>query len=684
MQLFNTFYTSKADLEEFINTHKIKNEKNILVQVFSGVIDSALVLEISSHIKNTLLDAHIIGVTTGGEIYEGKMYENEILISFSVFHSTKIASTIIDLEKTSDVAREIRKIVDEHTKALIVFSDGLRSNAEELLNTFAQVKSDMLVAGGRAADNMEAEKTFVFNEEHCFENGCVIASMSGDELIVNSEYMFNWNSIGKKMIITKAEGNIVSEIDGVQIKDIYKKYLGEDITHNLPSSVSEFPLLVCRNGMKIGRCPTAVLEDDSFVFAGELHEGDAVQFSYGCIESMQESLKDNFQNFQNYPAEAVYIYSCMARKTLMNKSLEDELKMLNTLAPSVGFFTYGEFLHSSNVNELLNITTTFLTLSESTDVKKKKYTAHFEESSNRILKALTHLTNVTSKELRYKNKELDRLNNMIFNTVLYTTSDLDGIITSVSKSYEEFTGMPREKLIGSNHNIFRHPDTPDSFYDDMWATLNSNKQFVGEIKNKKADGSHYWVKTTIDSLYDEDGNKMGYSAYREDITEKKKLEFSSSHDTLTGLYNRAAFDKKLKVKLKSAKRYNYVFGFILLDIDNFKRINDEYGHSIGDKVLKELALCLESSIRDDDFLARWGGEEFVIITNRSNIDNLQKLTTKLQKAIAQVSFSDIDTLTLSFGLTVYKNGDDANSIMQRADQALYKAKENGRNRFEIA
>ncbi len=683
MRVINVLYNNEEQLQNFIELNGLKKSQNILVQVFCGIIDTRVALSISSYIKKQLPSASVIGTSTSGEIYEGKMYENEVLISFSVFDTSKVQSCIVNLEDPHNLENEIAKIVNDQTKALIVFSDGLTSNAQELLNVFANIKSDMIIAGGRAADNMMFEKTFVFNDSFCLENACVVASLSGENLIAQSEYMFNWNPIGKKMIITKAKGNVVSEIDGSAIKNIYKKYLGEDIAEGIPRTSYEFPLLTCRNGTKVARTPIGVLQDTSFLFSGNLYEGEAVQFAYGSIEDMQSSLSSNYSKLQNYPAEALFIYSCSARKTLMGKALENEFSMLNMLAPSAGFFTYGEYLHSSKMNELLNLTTTVLLLSESKTLNKKTYTNSYKDNTNRILKALTHLTNVTSKELRYKNKELDRLNDMIFNTLLYTTSDLNGIITSVSKSYVEFTGIPREKLIGVNHNIFRHPDTPDSFYDAMWDKLNNNQQFVGEIKNKKADGSYYWVKTTIDSLYDENGDKIGYSAYREDVTEKKKLEFSSTHDTLTGLYNRAAFDNKLHSKIKSAGRYDYLFGFILLDIDNFKDINDTYGHSIGDKVLQELANCLTSSIRDDDFLARWGGEEFVIITNRSDLKNIQILTQKLQKAIKACSFSEIESLTLSFGLTVYMHGDDTNSLIQRADEALYKAKENGRDRFEI-
>jgi diguanylate cyclase (GGDEF)-like protein/PAS domain S-box-containing protein len=357
--------------------------------------------------------------------------------------------------------------------------------------------------------------------------------------------------------------------------------------------------------------------------------------------------------------------------------------MLNSLAPTVGFFTYGEYFHSSKINEVLNITTTFLALSENQSPKTHEIFSTKKYTNNRILKALTHIANVSTKEIEFKNRELSRLNNMISKSVLYSTADIDGNIVSISKAYLNFLQLDEKDVIGKNHNIFRHPDTPDSFYIKMWKFLDDNKRFVGNVKNKRDDGSDYWIKMTIDPIFDENNIKIGYSSYREDITDKKILEYLSSHDSLTELYNRAEFTKRIKEKIKSAQRYNEEFSFAIFDIDHFKKVNDTYGHKVGDDVLITLSNCLSQHIRDDDFLARWGGEEFVIIANHTSVNNLTLLIKKLQKELAKSSFAPVENITLSFGLAVYKNGDTKDSLLKRADRALYIAKENGRNRYEI-
>jgi diguanylate cyclase (GGDEF)-like protein/PAS domain S-box-containing protein len=684
LQTFNIQFQNQNQLLNFIQENSLQSAKNLLIQICSGLTDEKKVLSIGSFLKEQLPQADLIGTTTAGEILNSKMYDETILISFTIFHSTTIKSKLYNLEHEVDLKTISDELIQKNTKALIVFSDGLKSNAEELLAKLTAINPEIIIAGGRAADLIQFKKTFVFNHNEVTENGFVIASLSGDDLIVNSDYMLNWNQIGKEMVVTKADGNIVYEIDNITIRDLYEKYLGSEISDNLPSAGTEFPLITIRNGIKVARSPIAILEDGGFLFGGNLNVGEKVKFAYGNLTDIKNSIYNNSVKFSKLPIESIFIYSCSGRKTLMGKELETEFQMLNSLAPTAGFFTYGEYFHSAKVNEVLNITTTFLALSENSKSKNRELLPDQHYEDNRILQALTHLTNVTTKEIEYKNHELFRLNDILSKTVLYSTSDLDGNITAISQAYLDFLNLSYKDVIGKNHNIFKHPDTPDSFYVKMWAALEKNQRFVDDIKNKRKDGTDYWMRITIDPIFDENGNKIGYSSYREDVTDKKLLEYISAHDILTGLYNRNEFLNRIKAKLKSAHRYNENFGFVLLDIDHFKKVNDTYGHKVGDDVLKKISTCLSDNIRDDDFLARWGGEEFVIIAKYANVDNLILLIQKLQIAISKISFDPVPAITLSFGLTVHEENDTKDSLLIRADKALYTAKENGRDRYEVA
>lgn len=160
----------------------------------------------------------------------------------------------------------------------------------------------------------------------------------------------------------------------------------------------------------------------------------------------------------------------------------------------------------------------------------------------------------------------------------------------------------------------------------------------------------------------------------------KKVAFE---DTLTKAATRLKFDETLKDLINIASRFQeQKFTAIMIDIDNFKKVNDTYGHDYGDIVLKEVAKVVQEHIRKTDTFARWGGEEFVILSPMNNLEDSFILADKIREVISQISFTKLKNITCSFGLTGFQQGDDEQSIMKRADELLYKAKQNGKNRVE--
>jgi diguanylate cyclase (GGDEF)-like protein len=167
--------------------------------------------------------------------------------------------------------------------------------------------------------------------------------------------------------------------------------------------------------------------------------------------------------------------------------------------------------------------------------------------------------------------------------------------------------------------------------------------------------------------------------YIQTLENEKKLELMSLTDQLTGLYNRHKLHQVFTSEINRSNRFEEIFGIILLDLDLFKNVNDTYGHDVGDLVLKEISNILKDNIRVSDTLGRWGGEEFLIILPQIDLEGAVVLAQKLRKEIENHQFSIVGKMTASFGLAYYRKGDDENSIVKRADEALYKAKEMGRN-----
>ena len=171
------------------------------------------------------------------------------------------------------------------------------------------------------------------------------------------------------------------------------------------------------------------------------------------------------------------------------------------------------------------------------------------------------------------------------------------------------------------------------------------------------------------------------------ITQRKQTESEiyllATTDSLTGIANRREFSAILAREVARAERYGTPLSLVMYDIDHFKRINDSFGHDVGDAVLQTITALAKENVRDSDIVARWGGEEFMLLMPESDINVVRTVAEKLRLAIAGHGFDKDIKLTVSFGATAYAPRDDMNSLLKRVDDALYRAKDNGRNRVEV-
>ncbi|MCD6172532.1 MAG: GGDEF domain-containing protein, partial [Sulfurimonas sp.] len=180
---------------------------------------------------------------------------------------------------------------------------------------------------------------------------------------------------------------------------------------------------------------------------------------------------------------------------------------------------------------------------------------------------------------------------------------------------------------------------------------------------------------------------QGYLVTLSDITimqAKQELTNKKAYiDSLTKVYNRNKFDEIMNDEFIRVKRFHHSFSMAILDIDKFKDFNDKYGHLIGDEVLIMMAQSVNGNIRKTDAFARWGGEEFVILFREISSDRAKIVSQKLKDEIEKLHHKVAGGITVSFGVTEYVDGDTIETLFKRCDDALYKAKENGRNRVEV-
>ncbi|AFV97395.1 hypothetical protein B649_05405 [Candidatus Sulfuricurvum sp. RIFRC-1] len=284
-----------------------------------------------------------------------------------------------------------------------------------------------------------------------------------------------------------------------------------------------------------------------------------------------------------------------------------------------------------------------------------------------------------------------------------------GVITYVNDKFCEISGYTRDELVGKPHNIIRHPDMPREAFKDLWDTIKAKKSWNGVVTNMKKDGSQYIVDTTVIPILDVDGDVIEYIAIRHNITELEEtkqqlrninkamknkvdelysmtntLEQKAYKDNLTGINNRENFEDIFSIEIANSKLNNIALSLIIFDVDNFKLVNDTYGHQAGDILLQDMVHLIENNIKNGDIFARWGGEEFVILTPATEINGAYNLAENLRKLVQSYVFKYVENnLTLSFGIAQLSSEDTKKTLFEKSDKALYEAKKNGRNRTEI-
>lgn len=267
----------------------------------------------------------------------------------------------------------------------------------------------------------------------------------------------------------------------------------------------------------------------------------------------------------------------------------------------------------------------------------------------------------------------------------------DGIILSVNSSFCRITGYSKEEAIGRTTKLLHSGMHDKSFYEAMWSSLIHNNSWQGEIWNRRKNGEIYPEWLSINKANNPKYNEEFYIAVFTDISTLKetdrKLYFYANHDPLTGLANRTQFETQLKKQLETAKRRNNKIAILFIDLDKFKEVNDTYGHTIGDLMLKSITKKLSDTIRAEDFLFRIGGDEFVIIAGGAeNYDGILNLANKLSEAVKEAIEIEgkVFFMTLSIGISIFPDhGENAENLIKNADSAMYEVKENGRNGYML-
>ena len=267
-------------------------------------------------------------------------------------------------------------------------------------------------------------------------------------------------------------------------------------------------------------------------------------------------------------------------------------------------------------------------------------------------------------------------------------TDTENKIVFVNTGFESLTGYLENEVIGKFPSILWSEISPEQIIEPELRLSNSVIHFQSQRPNRRKNGTLFYVDQSVAHIHDDNSNISHYVSFSKDSTDRLLKEHTlkdlASKDSLTGLLNRRAGEQLLIQYDNHRKHHGKSVCLIMLDIDNFKKINDTYGHGIGDEVLKIISRILLNEARSSDNVIRWGGEEFLIIVPDTTLKETSVLTERVRVSISTQLIDEVGQVTASFGIAELLDSETTASLINRADKALYKAKLSGKNCVKTA
>ncbi len=277
----------------------------------------------------------------------------------------------------------------------------------------------------------------------------------------------------------------------------------------------------------------------------------------------------------------------------------------------------------------------------------------------------------------------------IADTVIITSPD--GVIEYVNPAFVRTTGYTREESVGQTPQLLKSGKQGQVFYQKLWQTILAGDTFSDVFINRRKDGELYYEEKTITPLKDANGRLTHFVATGKDVTERmqiqERLQYIAQHDALTDLPNRVLLFDILKRALARARRHDRLVAVLFIDLDRFKNINDSLGHEVGDLLLQQLSERFTRAVRgSDDMVARFGGDEFVILLDDVTENDIREIAQKVLNALSPPFKVDHQELfiTASIGVSLFPNdGEDSSTLLKHADVAMYRAKDLGKNTYQF-
>ncbi len=583
MKQFQFVYYStdslRRDLCKITGWRKTHITSCMIFQIYSEKPDKTLIEEICGTVENFVSDAMYFGCSTNGNILNGRFSESKAAIVCTVCEYPETKAEILQYpltgENIEEVTEDFLEKLDERPWVKFVELEAtiMHSSLKPFADKLERARKDILIFGGGAfSDDINSNDACVFSSAGGYsEDGIVLLLVGGGDIHITTTFITGWKPLCKEFHITKADGNILYEIDGLPAYDVYYKYLNIKNDENFFRNALEFPLFYEHNGIQILRAPKFCNPDGSLCLTSDIDENVSARIAYGDSATILDIVRGFENTLLDFRPEAIKVFSCAVRRVFWgNRDISKETEHFQDIAPTSGFYTSGEFIRTNGKMNLHNLTLVIAALREGDPAAENK----------------TH-----------------------------------GFIMNREEEY-----------IGRS------------------AMINRLANFINVATNELEETN-------------------------------KKLAFVAVTDGLTRLFNRTEIQRRINERLSSGN----TLSLVMMDIDNFKKVNDTFGHSEGDIAitgLSELLHDIVSEFGENTDAGRWGGEEFMLMLP-FHADKAACIAERIRARFSELCFPAAKNQTVSLGVTEAKAGEALDTLLIRVDKALYSAKNNGKNQYAV-
>ena len=566
-------------LEEIRQWCELNTAYRLVFRIYSEDMEKEHIAHVCDLLDKNMPDALYFGCTSNANILDGALAESTILLICTVFEYESTQIKLLQYPFTEDNYKDAVDDLKRHCEenpwvnSIEMLATIMNMSMKGYCDEMSTLRKDIQVFGGGAFNpDMDDETAYVFSKGNGFaQHGIIFLMMGGEKFHAYSTFIAGWKPLKRRFRITKADKEVLYELDGKPAFEVYQRYLNIEKNENFFSNTLEFPLFLEREGVNILRCPLSVNDDDSLVMSSDMEENAYVKIAYGDPDTILSSIWQDGQKIADFQPEVIQTFSCAARRAFWgDTNISKETVMFKDVAPTAGFYTHGEFLRMDGNMLNFNVTLVIVAMREGDPVGEK--------------------------------------------------------IDFCGPTFKKLDKIPM-----------------------IW-------RFVSFIEASTAE---------LEAM-------------------NQKLSHAAITDGLTKLYNRAEIERRINRALEGqeGETFDDRVHLIMLDIDNFKKVNDVYGHKEGDEVIIALSNILRQAADDLPHASagRWGGEEFMVLLEGNSTDEAMAVAEKIRESFSTVSFKSAGHQTASVGVTQVQNGETADKMCNRVDNALYMAKEAGKNR----